>query len=48
MLFSPCFKEETSYKKKRWRPPSKKKNGGKICKPEEQKGMRHCPLLLLS
>jgi hypothetical protein len=37
------FSELISYKKKQWRPPSKKK---KKPKPEEQEGMpqhQHCP-----
>jgi hypothetical protein len=35
-----------SYKKKQWRPPTKKKKRGKKPKPEEQEGMpqrQHCP-----
>jgi hypothetical protein len=44
-LISSIYYLELSYKKKQWRPPSKKKKRGKNPEPEEQEGMpqhQHC------
>jgi hypothetical protein len=38
---------KNSYKKKQWRPPSKKKKRGKNPKPEEHEGMLHIIKLVM-
>jgi hypothetical protein len=46
IILNRCDNEKWPYMEKQWRPPGKKRKGGKKPKPEEQGGMpqhQHCP-----